>query len=222
MCPTCSGENLADALFCAGCRAPLSFACSNCGRDLARDASCCDRCGTPVSGDAATEPASAEETAAPGHRTHHPTSFGNGRYQVKDFLGEGGKKRVYRAHDSVLNRDIALAVIKTEGLDPTSRVRITREAQAHGQTRRPSPRPLHSRPRGGQRPALHGPAPRQDRHPGGPYRLSGRRRAGSRVVAAEGAGREQRRVRVRGGTRRGAKGDTGSHHVFGVRWRDRA
>ena len=61
-----------------------------------------------------------------------PTSFANGRYQVKEFLGEGGKKRVYRAHDSVLDREIALAVIKTEGLDPTSRVRITREAQAMG------------------------------------------------------------------------------------------
>ena len=29
-----------------------------------------------------------------------PTSFAGGRYQVKEFLGEGGKKRV-RAHDSV-------------------------------------------------------------------------------------------------------------------------
>ena len=61
-----------------------------------------------------------------------PTSFANGRYEVKEFLGEGGKKRVYEAHDTVLDRDIALAVIKTEGLDPTSRVRITREAQAMG------------------------------------------------------------------------------------------
>ena len=61
-----------------------------------------------------------------------PASFAGGRYQVKEFIGEGGKKRVYRAHDSVLDRDVALAVIKTEGLDPTSRVRITREAQAMG------------------------------------------------------------------------------------------
>ncbi len=120
VCPTCSRENLADALFCAGCGAPLSFACSNCGRDLARDASFCDRCGTPVSGDATGEPASAEETATPGHRTHHPTSFADRRYVVREFLGEGGKKRVYRAHDSVLDRDVALAVIKTEGLDPPS------------------------------------------------------------------------------------------------------
>ena len=36
------------------------------------------------------------------------------------------------AHDTVLDRDVALAVIKTEGLDPTSRLRITREAQAMG------------------------------------------------------------------------------------------
>ena len=31
-----------------------------------------------------------------------PTSFANGRYQVKEFLGEGGRKRVYLAHDSAL------------------------------------------------------------------------------------------------------------------------
>ena len=61
-----------------------------------------------------------------------PTSFADGRYQVKSFLGEGGKKRVYLAHDSVLDRDVALAVIKTEGLDAASRERITREARAMG------------------------------------------------------------------------------------------
>ena len=65
-------------------------------------------------------------------RSAQPTSFANGRYQVKELLGEGGRKLVYQAHDSVLDRDVALAVIKTEGLDPTSRVRITREAQALG------------------------------------------------------------------------------------------
>ena len=61
-----------------------------------------------------------------------PSSFASGRYQVREFLGEGGKKRVYLAHDSVLDRDVALAVIKTEGLDDTSRARITREARAMG------------------------------------------------------------------------------------------
>ncbi len=64
--------------------------------------------------------------------TDQPTSFANGRYQVKRFLGEGGKKRVYLAQDTLLDREVAFALIKTEGLDDVSRTRITREAQAMG------------------------------------------------------------------------------------------
>ena len=40
--------------------------------------------------------------------------------------------RAARSASTRLDRDVALAVIKTEGLDPTSRVRISREAQAMG------------------------------------------------------------------------------------------
>ena len=61
-----------------------------------------------------------------------PTFFANGRYVVKRFLGEGGKKEVYVAHDTVLDRDVAFALIKTEGLDQVARERISREAQAMG------------------------------------------------------------------------------------------
>ena len=61
-----------------------------------------------------------------------PTSFSGGRYEVKRFLGEGGKKRVYLAQDTLLDREVAFALIKTEGLDETSRTRIQREAQAMG------------------------------------------------------------------------------------------
>ena len=61
-----------------------------------------------------------------------PTSFANGRYEVKRFLGEGGKKKVYLAQDTLLDREVAFALIKTEGLDLVSRTRITREAQAMG------------------------------------------------------------------------------------------
>ncbi len=35
-----------------------------------------------------------------------PISFANGRYQVKRFLGEGGKKKVYLAHDTTLDRKL--------------------------------------------------------------------------------------------------------------------
>jgi class 3 adenylate cyclase len=51
---------------------------------------------------------------------------------VRRFLGEGGKKRVYLAHDSRLERDVALALIKTDGLDEAGLARVRREARAMG------------------------------------------------------------------------------------------
>ena len=65
-------------------------------------------------------------------RSDHPTSFVNGRYQVKRFLGEGSKKKVYLAQDTTLDREVAFALIKSEGLDETSRARLQREAQSMG------------------------------------------------------------------------------------------
>ena len=61
--------------------------------------------------------------------TLQPTSFANGRYQVERFLGVGGKKKVYLAHDTTLDREVTFALIKSEGLDDTSRTLIQREAQ---------------------------------------------------------------------------------------------
>ena len=60
------------------------------------------------------------------------TSFADGRYEVTEFLGEGGRKIVYLAKDTLLDRDVAFALIKTEGLDDSARERITREAQTMG------------------------------------------------------------------------------------------
>ncbi len=60
-----------------------------------------------------------------------PTSFANGRYHVQKFLGEGGRKKVYLAQDTTLDREVAFALIKTEGLDETSRTRIQRELGSH-------------------------------------------------------------------------------------------
>jgi len=79
-----------------------------------------------------TQPTTPTPTASPTGTSDQPTSFANGRYQVKRFLGEGGKKKVYLAHDTLLDREVAFALIKTEGLDDTSRMRIQREAQAMG------------------------------------------------------------------------------------------
>ena len=61
-----------------------------------------------------------------------PASFAGGRDEVKRFLGEGGKKKVYLDHDTLLDREVAFALIKTEGLDEAGRTRIQRQAQAMG------------------------------------------------------------------------------------------
>ena len=79
-----------------------------------------------------TTPPQASTAATEATPSTQPTSFANGRYQVKRFLGEGGKKKVYLAQDTTLDREVAFALIKTEGLDDTSRARIQREAQAMG------------------------------------------------------------------------------------------
>ena len=85
----------------------------------------------PESPAVAPSPELTKDEGSPSTPTQ-PTSFANGRYQVKRFLGEGGKKKVYLAHDTTLDREVAFALIKSEGLDETSRIRIQREAQAMG------------------------------------------------------------------------------------------
>jgi len=51
---------------------------------------------------------------------------------VKKFLGEGGRKRVYLVHDTILDRDVAFALMRTERLDDATRLRVSREAQVMG------------------------------------------------------------------------------------------
>ncbi len=58
-----------------------------------------------------------------------PRTFASGRFVVQRLLGEGGQKTVYLARDTQLNRDVAIAVIKTHGLDEAGIARVRREAQ---------------------------------------------------------------------------------------------
>jgi predicted ATPase/class 3 adenylate cyclase len=82
---------------------------------------------------AGAERASAVTAAAPEPQAPPlPPSVAGGRYAVRRFLGEGGRKRVYLAHDERLDRDVAVAIIKTEGLDAQGLARVRREAQAMG------------------------------------------------------------------------------------------
>jgi tetratricopeptide (TPR) repeat protein/archaellum biogenesis ATPase FlaH len=99
--------------------------CSQCRHTNKPTAKFCEECGQPLT----PAPIPKAPTKPP---SSQPTSFAGGRYKVKKFLGEGGKKKVYLAHDTVLDRDVAFALIKTEKLDEVARTRIIREAQAMG------------------------------------------------------------------------------------------
>ncbi len=58
-----------------------------------------------------------------------PPVLAGGRYELVRFLGEGAKKRVHLARDTRLDRDVAIAFVKSEGLDMA---RVRREAEAMG------------------------------------------------------------------------------------------
>ncbi|HEY8224884.1 MAG TPA: protein kinase [Pyrinomonadaceae bacterium] len=62
-----------------------------------------------------------------------------GHYRVVAKIGEGGMGVVYRGHDEVLDRDVALKVVKKDaGLDPTSGKNLLNEARASSSLAHPN------------------------------------------------------------------------------------
>ena len=109
--------------------------CTNCGSQVEPGASSCGSCGAPTS----EQPNTA--ISRPSHTRPDPplsTSFEDGRYQVKSLLGEGGMKRVYLVNDTLLDREVASALIKSEGLDEADHKRILQDSADHGAAGRPS------------------------------------------------------------------------------------
>jgi eukaryotic-like serine/threonine-protein kinase len=129
-CPKCAAELPDGARFCGACGQSLiaERKCPHCGHINPMEFKFCLKCGQSLAEPAAQPVPSPYVAPSPAV----PASFANGRYQVQKFLGEGGKKKVYLAHDTVLDRDVAFALIKTEKLDETARTSIKREAQAMG------------------------------------------------------------------------------------------
>ena len=127
LCSSCGRDNQPGSRFCNSCGAQLELPCPACGRSNPPGSSFCNGCGNPLGEPNQPDPIPPQRSVVT-----QPTSFASGRYQVKHFLGEGGKKKVYLAHDTTLDRDVAFALIRTDGLDETSRTRIQREAQAMG------------------------------------------------------------------------------------------
>ena len=52
------------------------------------------------------------------------------RYGIEAKLGQGGMGIVYRAHDSLLDRVVAIKFLNTEGVDTSGKVRFLQEARA--------------------------------------------------------------------------------------------
>jgi len=125
-CRACGHVNREDAAFCGRCGARFSthVVCPACGRANAEDQRFCDGCGQRL--DAAAEaPDQAPSLPA------RPVAFAGGRYRVERVHGEGGHKRVYLAHDTVLDRPVAVALV-TASLDADLAERARREAQTMG------------------------------------------------------------------------------------------
>lgn len=62
----------------------------------------------------------------------------NNRYLIKSELGRGGMGIVYRAHDTLLERDVAVKVLWSSALGSQGRARLLREAQAAARLNHPN------------------------------------------------------------------------------------
>jgi eukaryotic-like serine/threonine-protein kinase len=106
-CPSCGNLNREEARFCDSCGARLD------------DVATAPEPGTATTADAdARLPADAPREVA-------------GRYRTQRFLGRGGRKNVFLARDAqAADREVALAIFDTEGVEETVLARARREAQA--------------------------------------------------------------------------------------------
>lgn len=66
----------------------------------------------------------------------HPERIGS--YQIHGMLGEGGMGVVYRAHDTRLNRPVALKVIRSTPDEENLRKRFVREGQSAARVSHPN------------------------------------------------------------------------------------
>ena len=62
----------------------------------------------------------------------------NGRYRLDSELGRGGMGVVYRAHDILLERDVAVKVLSKAGLGTEGRARLLHEARSTAQLNHPN------------------------------------------------------------------------------------
>src|SRR5580693_3333440 len=70
------------------------------------------------------------------------TAFG--RYRLIEVIGQGGMGKVYKAHDTVIGRHVAVKVLSTElGAEPGFRERFRREAHTAARLTEPHIIPIY-------------------------------------------------------------------------------
>jgi eukaryotic-like serine/threonine-protein kinase len=106
--------------------------CPSCGNLNREEARFCDSCGARLD-DVATAP---EPATAPVADVEAPLPADAprevvDRYRIERFLGRGGRKNVFLARDTqASDREVAVAIFDTEGVEETVLARARREAQA--------------------------------------------------------------------------------------------
>ncbi len=134
-CSACGAANPDGARFCGGCGASLAppQTCPRCNAPARPEQRFCHACGAGLAERAPSPPESAVRSGGSGE-THaaHPAAVASGRYRIDRFLGRGAKKRVFLAHDTLLDREVAVSLLDIEGLDDAGLQRARREAQSMG------------------------------------------------------------------------------------------
>jgi class 3 adenylate cyclase len=103
--------------------------CPSCGNENREEARFCDSCGTELAALEAEpeKPRAGRQEPLPGDV---PAEIADGRYRVRSFLGQGGRKRVYLAEDVPSGAEVAVALFDTENVTAAVQARARREAQA--------------------------------------------------------------------------------------------
>ena len=111
-CPNCQSEVPADARFCGEC----GQAMRQLGRSLAEDAKTASPPMPDLAGLRTIDDMETKTPRGPEQRLMQPGDVFAGRYEVQAVIGEGGMGVVYRAHDKLTEKDVALKLIRADRL----------------------------------------------------------------------------------------------------------